>query len=113
MNNPVCGQNATASLFCSAPKAQVKTASYNGTANWAMNLGDPNFGLEHIEVFYEATVPQYNNLGIPSNAKGQYEYVGCIQENIDNVLRLQLNIYADTSNTNEMYIQHVWRKDIL
>jgi hypothetical protein len=50
---------------------------------------------------------------MPSNAQGQYEYVGCIQEDIDNVRQLQLNVYADTSNTNEMYIQHVWRKDIL
>jgi hypothetical protein len=98
------GQNATASLFCSAPKAQVNTASYNGTANWTMNLGDPNFGLQHIEFFCEAIAPQYNNLGMPSNVKGQYEYVGCFQENINNVRQLQLNVYANSSNTNEMCI---------
>jgi hypothetical protein len=45
-----------------------------------MNLGGPNFGLQHIGVFCEATAPQYNNLGMPSDGKGQYEYVGCFEE---------------------------------
>ena len=57
------GQNATASLFCSVPKAQINTPSYNGTANWTMNLGDPNFGLQHIGFFCKAIAPQYDNSG--------------------------------------------------
>jgi hypothetical protein len=98
------GQNATASLFCSVPKAQINTASYNGTANWTMNLGDPNFGLQHIEFFCDATAPQYNNLGTLSNVTGQYKYVGCFQENLNNARQLQINIYSNSSNTNEMCI---------
>jgi hypothetical protein len=98
------GQNATASLFCSVPKAQVNTPSYNGTANWTMNLGDPTFGLQHIGFFCEATAPQYNNLGMSSNGTGQYEYVGCFEENINNVRQLQVNVYSSSSNTNEMCI---------
>ena len=98
------GHSANATLYCSVPKAQINSPSYNGTANWTMNLGDPNFGLQHIEFFCNAMAPQYNDPGLPSNSTGQYEYIGCFQENIDNARQLQIRIYANESNTNEMCI---------
>lgn len=98
------GQNATATLYCAVPKAQINSPSYNGTANWTMNLGDPNFGLQQIEFFCNAVAPQFDDTGLPSNSTGQYGYVGCYQDNVNSVRQLQLKVYANSSNTNEMCI---------
>ena len=101
--NLLAGQNATATLFCSVPKSQINTPSYNDAANWTMNLGDPNFGLQHIEFFCEATAPQYNDAGQNSTGLGQYGYVGCF-EDADPNRELQVRISVSVNNTNEMCI---------
>lgn len=42
-------ESGTATLYCAPPKSQVNVDPYNGTAQWTMNLGDPNVGKQVIQ----------------------------------------------------------------
>ncbi|KAH9886520.1 WSC domain-containing protein [Xylariomycetidae sp. FL2044] len=92
------GQSATADLFCSVPRSQVNIDSYNGTAVWTLNTGDPNEGKQFIQFFCNAVADQVGPLA--SNGSAIYRYTGCaIDQNPGR--QLQTRLYVDgTSNTN-------------
>ena len=93
------GQSLTATLYCSAPKSQIDVDPYNGTAQWTMNLDDPNFGKQFIQFFCSAVSEQ----AAPLNTVTQqaiYRYGGCYTENNPG-RQLQNNIYSGSNNTNE------------
>ncbi|KAL8689037.1 MAG: hypothetical protein Q9218_005195 [Villophora microphyllina] len=77
--NLAAGQSATAVLFCSVPKSQVNVDTYNGTATWVMNTGDPNFGKQQIQFFCNAVAEQVGPLA--ANGSAVYRYGGCYKEN--------------------------------
>jgi hypothetical protein len=99
------GQNAAAAMYCSVPKSQVNVPAYNGSANWTMNLGDPNFGLRKIMFFCNAVSEQLGPGASTTNGTTTgtpiFEYVGCFQDSTAN-RQLETQIYDDqTNNTNE------------
>ncbi|OAP63261.1 hypothetical protein AYL99_02488 [Fonsecaea erecta] len=96
------GQNLTATLYCSVPKSQIDVDPYNGTAQWTMNLNDPNFGKQHIQFFCNAVSEQASPLD-PVSQQGIYRYGGCFMENNPG-RQLQVNIYSGPNNTNEQCI---------
>ncbi|OAG41460.1 hypothetical protein AYO21_04402 [Fonsecaea monophora] len=96
------GQNLTATLFCSVPKSQLNVDPYNGTAQWTMNLNDPNFGKQHIQFFCNAVSEQAPPLD-PVTQQGIYRYGGCFKENNPG-RQLQTAIYGGVNNTNEQCI---------
>ena len=73
------GESATATLYCSVPKSQVNSDSYNGSAQWTMNTGDPNFGKQFIQFTCNAITEQVGPLA--SNGSALYRYAGCWKEN--------------------------------
>lgn len=73
------GQSATAVVYCSVPKSQVNVDSFNGSAQWTMNTGDPNFGKQRIEFSCNAVSEQVGPLA--SNGSAIYRYEGCWKEN--------------------------------
>ncbi|KAL8698939.1 MAG: hypothetical protein Q9224_001623, partial [Gallowayella concinna] len=77
--NLAAGEKATAVLFCSVPKSQVNVDTYNGTATWVMNTGDPNFGKQQIQFFCNAVSEQVGPLA--ANGSALYRYNGCYKEN--------------------------------
>ncbi|KAL9044249.1 MAG: hypothetical protein Q9214_002599 [Letrouitia sp. 1 TL-2023] len=73
------GESATANLFCSVPMSQVNIDSYNGSATWVMNTGDPNFGKQFIQFTCTAIAEQVGPLY--ANGSAVYRYNGCYKEN--------------------------------
>jgi len=73
------GKSATASLFCSVPKSQVNVDSYNGSAQWTMNTGDPTLGKQFIQFTCNAATNQVGPLA--ANGSAIYRYSGCWKEN--------------------------------
>lgn len=71
------GESANATLYCSVPKEQWNTDTYYGSAQWTMNVDDPNFGKEFIQFSYTAISKQTPPL--LSNGQGLYRYVGCFK----------------------------------
>ncbi len=72
-------ESATATLYCSVPKVQWNTDRYQGNAQWTMNVDDPNFGKQHIQVHCLAVSEQAAPL--QSNGLSLYRYTGCFKEN--------------------------------
>ena len=73
------GESATATLYCAVPKSQVNVDSYNGSAQWTMNLGDPSFGKQFIQFTCNAVAEQVGPLA--ANGSASYRYAGCWKEN--------------------------------
>ncbi|KAL8752627.1 MAG: hypothetical protein Q9184_005668, partial [Pyrenodesmia sp. 2 TL-2023] len=97
--NLAAGASATADLYCSVPKSQVNVDSYNGTATWVMNTGDPNFGKQSIQFFCNAISEQVGPLA--ANGSAIYRYRGCYREN-DPDRQLKIQLYGnDPSMTND------------
>ncbi|KAF2001319.1 WSC-domain-containing protein [Amniculicola lignicola CBS 123094] len=88
-------QSATAVMYCSAPKSQVNLPSYNGSAVWVLNTGDPDLGKQEVPFFCTAAAEQVGPL-FP-NGTAQYGYVGCFKENNPG-RQLATNIYSDSNN---------------
>ncbi|XTI86032.1 WSC-domain-containing protein [Cenococcum geophilum] len=91
------GENAAATLYCSVPKSQVNMPSYNGSAVWTMNTGDPNMGKQQFQFICNAVTEQVGPL-LP-NGTAQYGYVGCFKENNPG-RQLATSPYADANNAN-------------
>ena len=89
------GQSATANLYCSVPKSQVNVDSYNGTAVWTMNTGDPNFGKQFIQFACNAVAEQVGPLN--SNGSAVYRYNGCWKENNPG-RQLKVQLYGNDPN---------------
>ncbi|RDW59493.1 WSC-domain-containing protein [Coleophoma cylindrospora] len=106
------GGNATATLYCSVPKSQLNVNPYVGTAQWTMNLNDPNFGKQFIQfacgAIAEQAPPTVQSPGSwngqPLQPQGVYRYVGCFKENNPG-RQLKTQFYGNNNNTNEMCIQ--------
>ncbi|OCF32159.1 hypothetical protein I316_06073 [Kwoniella heveanensis BCC8398] len=96
------GESATATLYCSVPKSQVNVDPYSGSAQWTMNLGDPNFGKQHIQFACNAVSEQ--TAPLLANNTARYRYKGCFKENNPG-RQLKTQIYGSSSNTNAMCIQ--------
>lgn len=93
------GQSDTADLFCSVPKSQVNVDSYNATAVWTMNTGDPNFGKQFIQFTCNAVARQVWPLDA-IDGSAIYSYIGCWKENNPGrQMRVQL-WGKDPENTN-------------
>ena len=91
------GESATANLFCSVPKSQVNVDSYNGTAQWTMNTGDPTAGKMFIQFFCSAVAEQVEPLTADGSAV--YRYDGCfVENNPGRQLSTQLPGGADNTN---------------
>lgn len=100
--NLAAGQSATADLYCSVPKSQVNVDSYNGTATWVMNTGDPNFGKQNIQFVCTAVAEQVGPLA--ANGSAIYRYGGCYREN-DPDRQLKIQLYGnDPAMTNDKCI---------
>ena len=93
------GQNATATLYCSAPKSQINVDPYNGTAQWTMNVNDPTFDKQYIQFFCNAVSEQVPPLN-PVSQQATYRYAGCFEENNPG-RQLQTMIYSGANNSNE------------
>ncbi|KAL8765358.1 MAG: hypothetical protein Q9209_007544 [Squamulea sp. 1 TL-2023] len=93
--NLAAGESATAVLFCSVPKSQVNVDSYNGTAAWVMNTGDPNFGKQQIQFFCNAVAEQVGPLA--ANGSAIYRYNGCYKENNPG-RQLKIQLYGKDPN---------------
>ncbi|KAK8042502.1 hypothetical protein PG994_012985 [Apiospora phragmitis] len=97
------GQSATADLYCAVPRSQVNVDSYNGTAQWTLNTGDPDMGKQFIQFFCSAVSEQLGP--VASNGSALYRYTGCAQDNTPG-RQLPNQIYSDaTNNTNGKCIQ--------
>ncbi|KAI4258413.1 MAG: hypothetical protein L6R42_005121 [Xanthoria sp. 1 TBL-2021] len=93
--NLAAGESATAALYCSVPKSQVNVDSYNGTAAWVMNTGDPNFGKQAIQFLCNAVSEQVGPLA--ANGSAIYRYNGCYKENNPG-RQLKIQLYGTDSN---------------
>ncbi|KAI9791429.1 MAG: hypothetical protein M1833_001534 [Piccolia ochrophora] len=83
------GESAEATLFCSVPKSQVNVPSYDASAIWTMNTGDPQFGKQVMHFDCHAVAEQLGPL--LSNGSAQYAYRGCWKEtNPARQLKVQL-----------------------
>lgn len=91
------GESATATLYCSVPKSQVNMDSYNGTAQWTMNTGDPNFGKQHIEFVCNAVTEQVGPLA--ANGSAIFRYDGCWKENNPG-RQLKTQLWGQDANNN-------------
>lgn len=92
------GESATADLYCSVPKSQVNTDSYNGSTVWTMNTGDPNFGKQFIQFTCNAVGEQVGPLY--PNGSAIYRYDGCWKENNPG-RQLKIQLWGqDHNNTN-------------
>ncbi|KAK8080397.1 fungistatic metabolite [Apiospora hydei] len=92
------GQSATADLYCAVPRSQVNVDSYNGTAQWTLNTGDPDLGKQFIQFFCNAVSEQLGPLA--SNGSALYRYNGCAKDNTPG-RQLPKQIYGDMKdNTN-------------
>ncbi|KAL8708971.1 MAG: hypothetical protein Q9220_006179 [cf. Caloplaca sp. 1 TL-2023] len=100
--NLAAGQSATAVLFCSVPKSQVNVDSYNGSATWVMNTGDPNFGKQFIQFTCNAVAEQVGPLA--ANGSAVFRYAGCYKENNPG-RQLKVQVYGnDPAMTNDKCI---------
>ncbi|KAL8669506.1 MAG: hypothetical protein Q9168_005908 [Polycauliona sp. 1 TL-2023] len=100
--NLAAGESATADLYCSVPKSQVNVDSYNGSATWVMNTGDPNFGKQQIQFICNAVSEQVGPLA--ANGSAVYRYNGCYKENNPS-RQLKLQLYGNDANmTNDKCI---------
>lgn len=91
------GESATATLYCSPPKTQWNTDSYQGRAEWTMNMNDPTFGHQDIPFICNAVAEQAPPL-LP-DGNGQYRYLGCFKENNPG-RQLKTQLYGSDQNTN-------------
>lgn len=91
------GESANASLYCFVPKSQVNVDSYNGTAQWTLNTGDPDFGKQFIQFTCTALSEQVGPLA--ANGSAIYRYAGCYKENNPG-RQLSTQVYGSADNTN-------------
>ena len=89
------GESATAVLYCSVPQSQVNIDSYNGSALWTMNTGDPSFGKQFIQFTCNAVAEQVGPLA--SNGSAIYRYDGCWKEN-DPGRQLKTQLWGQNPN---------------
>ena len=90
--------SATADLYCSVPKSQVNTDSYNGTAQWTLNTGDPTLGKLFIQFSCTAASPQVGPLA--ANGSATYRYDFCAVENNPG-RQLSNRLYVQNDNSND------------
>jgi hypothetical protein len=90
------GENATATLYCSVPKVQWNTDQYYGSAQWTMNVDDPNFDKQYIQFSCNAVSEQAPPL--LSTGQGLYRYTGCFKENNPG-RQLKTQLYSDVNST--------------
>jgi WSC domain len=90
------GENATATLYCNVPKEQWNTDPYHGSAQWTMNVDDPNFGKQYIQ--FDCLAVSEQAAPLQSNGLGLYRYTGCFKENNPG-RQLKTQIYSDPNNT--------------
>ncbi|RDL34419.1 Uncharacterized protein BP5553_07547 [Venustampulla echinocandica] len=95
------GENATATLYCSVPKQQWNIEPYSGTAQWTMNLNDPNFGKQYIQ--FDCTGISEQAPPLQPNGLGYYQYTGCFKENNPG-RQLKSQLYSSPNNTGAMCI---------
>jgi hypothetical protein len=95
------GESATATLYCSPPKTQWDTDSYNGYAQWTMNTNDPVFGKHFIQFVCQGVAEQAAPL--LSNGQGRYRYAGCYKENNPG-RQLAFQLYGNDNNTIAMCV---------
>ena len=95
------GESQTADLYCSVPKSQVNVDSYNGTAQWTLNTGDPDSGKQFIQFFCNAIAQQWGPLA--NNGSALYRYTGCAVENNPG-RQLSVQVFGSDSTTNELCI---------
>ena len=95
------GESATADLYCSVPKSQVNVDSYNGTAQWTLNTGDPTAGKLFIQFFCNAASEQVGP--VAANGSALYRYDFCAVENNPG-RQLSNMLYSSAQNTNDMCI---------
>ncbi|KAF2786750.1 WSC-domain-containing protein [Melanomma pulvis-pyrius CBS 109.77] len=93
------GQSETANMYCNAPKSQVNLPSYNGSAVWVLNTGDPNQGKQTIQFTCTAAAEQVGPL-FP-NGTARYGYVGCFKENNPGRQLAVVAYSATKNNTND------------
>ncbi len=91
------GESASANLYCSVPKSQVNVDSYQGTAVWTLNTGDPNFNKQVIEFVCNVVSEQVGPLD--QNGSAQYRYAGCYKENNPG-RQLEVQVSSTADNTN-------------
>lgn len=96
------GESANATLFCSVPKSQINVDSYIATAQWTMNLGDPNFGKHDLKFICHAKAEQGGP--IYTNGQGRYRYLGCFKENNPG-RQLEQQLYGSNTLTNGQCMQ--------
>ena len=96
------GESANATLFCSVPKSQINVNSYIATAQWTMNLGDPNFGKHDLQFICHAAAEQGGPLY--TNGQGRYRYLGCFKENSPE-RQLDQQLYGSSTLTNGQCMQ--------
>ena len=95
------GQSQNASMYCSVPKAQWDTDSYEAYATWTINTDDDNFGKKDIGFVCNAVSEQAPPLD--SNGQAIYRYLGCFKDNNPD-RQLSTQLYSNPNNTNEMCI---------
>lgn len=95
------GESATATVFCSVPKAQWNTDPYLGTAQWTLNTNDPAWGKQFIQFACTAVAEQAPPLR--ANGQGTYRYMGCYKENNPG-RQLKQQLYGNDSSTSQMCI---------
>jgi hypothetical protein len=88
------GESANATLICNAPYAQWNTAPYNSTAQWTLNTNDPILGKQFIQFFCNAIAEQAPPV-LP-NGQGQFQYIGCYQDNTPGRQLTQQVMASDT-----------------
>jgi len=96
------GESATATLFCSVPKAQRNTDPYVGTAQWTMNNNDPDFGKQFIQ--FDCTAVSEQAPPLRDDGQGVYRYMGCYKENNPG-RQLDTLLYGNDNSTSEMCIE--------
>ncbi|KAF8426944.1 hypothetical protein EV426DRAFT_707167 [Tirmania nivea] len=96
------GESADATLFCSVPKPQINVDSHIATAQWTMNLGDPNFGKHDLKFICLAKAEQGGPLY--ANGQGRYRYLGCFKENNPR-RQLEQQLYGSNTLTNGQCMQ--------
>jgi len=96
------GESANATLFCSVPKSQINVESYIATAQWTVNLGDPNFGKHDLQFICHGIAEQGGPLY--TNGQARYRYLGCFKENNPG-RQLDQQLYGSNTLTNGQCIQ--------
>ncbi|TVY53083.1 WSC domain-containing protein [Lachnellula cervina] len=95
------GENATATLYCSVPKEQWNENPYSGSAQWTMNVDDPNFGKQFIR--FDCLGVSEQAPPLQPNGLGYYRYTGCFKENNPG-RQLKTQLYGNANNTGPLCI---------